>query len=341
MSDVSRRVRPCASGNLAIAHTKRTMLRNPWITEANDSSLKFSQAHDEDDSTASSAYEIVEEEVVETLSDYGGDDRLEMLVKGGLSEAEVDLVEIEEEILEVEAPRLSGIRERDEEEDASDDDATEVSIYEERSFCTEDEALGLSDFGSVTEVEVDDTADMEAIYNAMLDDEDEEVTVSDEDTEVEEVTLHDEEEGECDMEAMFSFDIQITEDLPVERKAPSRKDSIRSECEQEEEASADEFREAIDYVLRQERAVARMILTEEQADKMLHLAPKVMKLIVDHMETCDNSNSPIDWDFLLKIVTPFCGRDNGDSSSDGEDEQVGACSCTIPHMGLICPETTR
>ena len=312
------------------------MLRNPWIEGPNSGGYQKEDKVHEDDSTSSSAYEIVEEEVVETLSDYGGDDYLGTFVGG----FDADVVEVEEEILEEAGPRLAGICEEEYEEEYDIDyDVTEVSEYEERSVLTECR----SELGSVTEVEVEDSAELEAIYNAMLQEEDdEEVTVAEDYSEVEEVTLHDD---DAELEAMFSSDFQITEASKssfVERKVSSRSDSVAYDCDQdEEEGSADEFREAIDYILRQERAVARMILTEEQADKMLHLPPKVMKIIVDHMEVCDNANSPIDWDFLLKIVTPFCGPDNDDSSGDDEDAQAVSCSCGIAHKGLFCPEITR
>ena len=71
-------------------------------------------------------------------------------------------------------------------------------------------------------------------------------------------------------------------------------------------ASAEELTEAIEYVLRQERAVSKFILTEEQATTMAHLPTPVMKIIVDHLEACDMEAQPIDWDFLLKIVCPYC-----------------------------------
>jgi hypothetical protein len=71
-------------------------------------------------------------------------------------------------------------------------------------------------------------------------------------------------------------------------------------------ASAEELTEAIEYVLRQERAVSKFILTEAQANTMAHLPIPVMKIIVDHLEVCDMEEQPIDWDFLLKIVCPYC-----------------------------------
>jgi hypothetical protein len=87
--------------------------------------------------------------------------------------------------------------------------------------------------------------------------------------------------------------------------------------EEDDGVSAEELTEAIEYVLRQERAVAKFILTEEQAEKMAHLPVKVMKIIVDHLESCDNDNTPIDWDFMLKIVLPFC-----DSEKAEEDDET-------------------
>jgi hypothetical protein len=89
----------------------------------------------------------------------------------------------------------------------------------------------------------------------------------------------------------------------------SSSSSSSSSIDENGGASAEELTEAIEYVLRQERAVSKFILTEEQAAKMAHLPIKVMKIIVDHLEVCDNEQTPIDWDFLLKIVLPFCEND--------------------------------
>lgn len=303
------------------------MLRNRWIDEAGagrGSGSNKQKALDEDESTASSAYEIVEEEVVETLSDYGDD----YLGLGATGEVEVEIEVEQEEIVEERqhGPRLPGICEGDDED--GEEEETVVSEYDERTVYSEDGPLDQSGYMSLTEVEVEDEADLEAIYNTMLEEE-EEFTVR-EDSEVEEVTLREDELG--DLENLILSNLQITEAVPAssstaaQRKALLRKESTRSEpdTDEENEASAEECREAIDYILRQERAVARMILTEEQAETMLHLPPKVMQIIVDHMEVCDNTDSPIDWDFLLKIVMPFCVGDDGDESNiDIEDEQAG------------------
>ncbi len=81
---------------------------------------------------------------------------------------------------------------------------------------------------------------------------------------------------------------------------------VEVENDDNDGASAEELTEAIEYVLRQERAVSKFILTDEQAQKMAHLPIPVMKIIVDHLEICDNEAQPIDWDFLLKIVCPYC-----------------------------------
>jgi len=293
------------------------MFRHRW-TEGN-SGVSTNKKEDHDDSTASSAYEIVEEEILETLS-FNGDD----LALAG----EVE-IEIEEEVLET--SRL--------------EDDTEGE-YEERSVYTEFEGMNGSGMLSLTEVEVDE-ADADLIYQTMIANcdlvDEEEVTVGDESS-VEEVTLHEEEDDLALLESQFSSDVQITEakasSSDGRRKPPGRAPASNYEAEEEDNdtASAEECREAIDYILRQERAVAKMILTEEQAEKMVNLPTNVMKIIVDHMELCDNNDSPIDWDFLLKIVMPFCNQGGGDDESSDEEEQAGACTCGMPHEGLFCPQ---
>jgi len=291
------------------------MFRHRW-TEGNSGGTNKKEDHD--DSTASSAYEVVEEEVLETLSDYGDD-----LALAG----EVE-IEIEEEVLET--SRLYGISE---EGDGEDEDTE--GEYEERSVYTEFEGMNGSGLLSLTEVEVDE-ADADLIYQTMIANcdlvDEEEVTVGDESS-VEEVTLHEDEDDLALLESQFISNVQITEAKAASssdgrRKPPGRAPLSNYETEEEDDdtASAEECREAIDYILRQERAVAKMILTEEQAEKMVNLPTNVMKIIVDHMELCDNNDSPIDWDFLLKIVMPFCNQGGADDDSSDEEEQ-GACKC--------------
>lgn len=112
--------------------------------------------------------------------------------------------------------------------------------------------------------------------------------------------------------------------------------------DEDDGVSADELTEAIVYVLRQEKAVAKFILTEEQADKMAHLPLKVMKVIVDHLESCDNDGTPIDWDFMLKIVLPFCdSEDQGaGEDEDGDEENVNKAGTINPNKdrSLLCVE---
>lgn len=289
------------------------MLRNPWKDEIHGKKNKKKKKKEEDEATVSSGgYEIVEEEVIETLSDYGDD-----LALAG--EAEVE-IEIEEELIDEQQSEIS------ERNGGEEDDESE---YEERSVYTEFESMNNSGFMSLTEVEVDD-ADADAIYetilsNDILADEMEEFTIR-EDSDVEEVTYREDDDELRLLEKQFNSNVQVAQaNDPSDGTTKPPEKTASSGCDTEEEdedpASAEEFREAIDYVLRQERAVAKMILTEEQAKAMMNLPAKLMKIIVDHMEICDNNDSPIDWDFLLKIVMPFCKDGGADDDSSRSDEE--------------------
>lgn len=272
------------------------MLRNRWLDEVKLSS----DWKDYDDSTESSAYEIVEEEVVEILSDKGDD--------GNLALAGEDEVEIEiDEILQDSRRRLAGISEEDDDEDQSETE------YEERSVYTDADSKFGNSMYSLTEVEVEES-DMDAIYNGLeqsfIEEDFVDSTIRDEDFSEVEVTVR--EDDDLGLEHL-----RITEaSAPRRPNQDTGPEDVDDDEEEEDGVSAEECREAIDYILRQERAVARFILTEEQAETMAHLPLKVMKLIVDHMEVCDNNDSPIDWDFLLKIVTPFCDGTGGDGSDE-------------------------
>jgi len=274
------------------------MFRNRW--------LEPKQKEEYEDLTASSggAYEIVEEEVLETLGDDGNDN----LALAG--EVEVEIEEILEEQLRSQLPGIS------EGEDVTEVEYDERTVYDERSVYSE-EFFGTS----LTEVELDDS-DLAAIYGQEYVDQ----TVRD-DSEVEEVTFR-EDDDNLGLESLRISEATAPAEL-YDKKVDY--DTDDSGGVDEDGVSCEECREAIDYILRQEKAVARMILTEEQAEQMSHLPLKVMKIIVDHMEQCDNADSPIDWDFLLKIVTPFCDKDGseGDSDDDEEHKHAEGVFCSV------------
>lgn len=298
------------------------MLRNhQWLNEMNGN-------HEDKDSKDKGSYlpeyEIVEEEVIETLSDNGD-------IYLGLEDAEVEY-EIEEEIIEDSRPRLAGIFEEVEEEEEDEEE------YDERSVYTED--MRYTQVGSPTEFEIAD-GDVEAIVEEILVEEEYvDDTIHGDETEIEEVTIREDDDDFALSSLLISEAIDHSSCTASKSSLYKHSESVPTDKEdfQENEVdgvSAEECREAIDYILRQERAVARMILTEDQAKKMTHLPVKVMKIIIDHMEQCDNNHSPIDWDFLLLVVMPFCDSDvvgDNDDSSDDEDCQPD-CGC-VKHTGV-------
>lgn len=178
----------------------------------------------------------------------------------------------EEEIVD-EDDMLPGITEGD--EDSQETVEEEIDEYEKRSTRS---------LGSVTEVELDEEEFDQYLTVDYVEEEYFENTVREDDV-VDEVTFREEDLLKCNM---------------------SPEDDESSEEEEEDDGvSVSDLTETIEYVLRQEKAVSRLILTEEQAEKMAHLPKRVMKIIVDHFETAENEGEAVDWDFLLKIVCPI------------------------------------
>lgn len=220
-----------------------------------------------------------------------------------------------------------------EEDYCSDDELRLPGISEEESvgdvIHDEVEELHESSVYSVTEVEVDEDFS-EVVEEEGTETEVEEVDLTEDegatDSEIDEITLR-EEDFEFE-EANFTNQCQVTmpcypqEITPTKQSAATDDEETAPEDIDEEEeedgASSKELAEAIEYILRQERAVSRFILTEDQAQTMMTLPRKVMKVIVQHFE--ENDGTDVDWDFLLKIVLPFC-RDSGGSDDDTEGEE--------------------
>lgn len=186
----------------------------------------------------------------------------------------------EEEIEEVEISDCSGhselfsVVEEEEETDYEETEIEEVVDDEGNSFAKLSSSHTRSDHSEETIVEYVDDSVAEDATEASID----EITIAEDE-------LHNELELSCAI----------------------------SEAS-EDSASAEELAEAIEYVLRQEKAVAKFILTEDQAKSMTSLPLKVMRIIVDHFENADNQSIDIDWDFLLKIVLPYTDDDPGDDS---------------------------
>jgi hypothetical protein len=300
-----------------------------------------------DDSTSNTEYEIVEEEVVETL--MNGDDTVladlrafrkahtEYVVE------EEEVVEEEDDVDEIHGDELPEIYE-DDDNDSSGSEYTEEEIFQS--------SVGSN--LSLTEVEIidddeDDFRYQKASYSRnypnytfeTIEDEDTELAVecmiaNEEEEIVEEETVHEEDDDHGDNNDHLAQVENLRQGLgnscqiqdQATNNSSTAKKSSAVECNPEDDedeedcegASAEELAEAIEYILRQEKAVSKFILTEEQAHTMTHLPVKVMKVIVDHLEMCDNEGASIDWDFLLKIVLPFCDDERaGDENSDVDE----------------------
>jgi hypothetical protein len=245
-------------------------------------------------------YEIIEEECLETLSDDDGVES-EILYSMPLDQEyeEEEIIEyVEEEVLDS-APTLPGISEGDEEEVDDDDEEEEI---EEEEY--EEVEVGMN--GSHSAYSGSEFVDDEEFMDD--DAEDEELLV--EEVEYLEQTCRDGSEEGSIRELHFE---QSFRSCNSNHTTAAKYDASIEEEDfanpEDDGASAEELTEAIEYVLRQERAVSKFILTEAQAAKMAHLPIPVMKIIVDHLEVCDIEATPIDWDFLLKIVLPFCEND--------------------------------
>jgi hypothetical protein len=300
---------------------------------------------------SSNNYDMVEEEVVETLSEDGAIDDLRTF-----RDEEIEEEFVEEEVLDERMQVLPGISEDEDEEvevevdDNYEDEYEEVEVtnYFSRSITsmTEVEVEDEVEFQQVTQRDDSQGLD-ETFFEEVMDDEEEYVddTIRD-DSEVDEVTLREDEEDlvlkedfirSCRIREVSATEARMKKE---ESKSPTKEYETSPEDSSENDddsVSAEELTEAISYVLRQERAVQSFILTDEQAEKMAHLPVKVMKVVLDHLEVSDNDGTPIDWDFLLKIVLPFCDsekaanndNDDDDGSEAGENDGlcVGPCNC--------------
>lgn len=174
---------------------------------------------------------------------------------------------------------------------------------------------------AATGAESDEESVIEEIVDDDDDDEVEEEVVED-DTEVVEETEHDDvleeivEEGAEEDEEEQEEEEEIEEDEDEEEEDDE-------EDEEEEDATEAEVKEAIVYILKQERPIDNGHLTPEQATKMMALPFPAMKEIMKHFELCDNAGEPIQWKLIREIVTD--DGDGGDDDDDDDDECDNGC----------------
>lgn len=252
---------------------------------------------DRQSSSNSVNYDVIEEECLETLSDDGVERDILLYTSQQEYEEEEIIEYVEEEVLDS-TPALPGISEGNEEE-VDDDDEEEV-MEEEEELVEEYEEVEVGMNGSHSVF-----SGTEFVEEEVMDEYAEELI---EEVEYMEQTCRDGSEDGSIRELALeqSFRSNSNHTTAAKYDASIDEEDFENPEDDDDGASAEELTEAIEYVLRQERAVSKFILTEAQAAKMAHLPIPVMKIIVDHLEVCDNESTPIDWDFLLKIVLPFC-----------------------------------
>lgn len=91
----------------------------------------------------------------------------------------------------------------------------------------------------------------------------------------------------------------------------------------EEDVTPEDVKEAIVYILKQEKPIDKGFLTSEQATRMMALPFADQKEILKHFELCDNAGDPICWDLLVAMSNP---EEEHDDESD-DDASPDCCSC--------------
>lgn len=251
-----------------------------------------------DDETEYITEEYEEEEVLEDTDDSDYDDEAEVIEVFEEEEVLEDVAEEDEESsTEVVANRYG--------EDMDDSDRKTVKLSNSNVFSASTSRMMQAEYDCV-DSDGDDQHD------------EGEETINDEDTIHDDDTINDEETlADDDLDALEEY--KIVEAARMEAPPEPEED----DDDEDDGVTKDELAEAIEYILRQEKAVANFILTESQAEVMMSLPKKIMKLIVDHLEICDNSGAPIDWDFMLMIVLPFCDKPQMGDDDDDEKSRQG------------------
>jgi hypothetical protein len=101
----------------------------------------------------------------------------------------------------------------------------------------------------------------------------------------------------------------------------------------EDEPSPEDVKEAIVYILKQEKPIDKGYLSPQQATRMMALPFEDQKQILEHFELCDQAGDPICWDLLVAMTT----SDDDDEQVDS-DEEVDADACVGPcsHGLAVC-----
>ena len=90
----------------------------------------------------------------------------------------------------------------------------------------------------------------------------------------------------------------------------------------EDEPSPEDVKEAIIYIMKQEKPIDKGHLSPEQATRMMALPFEDQKQIMEHFELCDNAGDPICWNLLVELIE--CDENANDHCDDDEsDEEEG------------------
>jgi hypothetical protein len=78
--------------------------------------------------------------------------------------------------------------------------------------------------------------------------------------------------------------------------------------------------EAISYILKQEKAVRKEILTQDQVQDIMNLPLAELLEVLEHFEVSDNSSTPIRWDLVMEKVEANQGTEDFDAYQGSEDK---------------------
>lgn len=199
----------------------------------------------------------------------------------------IEYSEVEEEEVEEDSNNSTGEEEEEEvieeiEEILEEDDLVE-EIHEE--LLQHRDSTGLLHEIQEAEEETDRTYSDEPEQHRVIETDMNALSIQDEEEEFIETSYH-----TAASSGAFGLGYQMSSDE-------------ESEDEDEDPIERADVKEAIEYVLRQEKAVEKFILTPDQYITIRTMPLKLMKGVLEHFEECDNNGESISWDAILKIIS--------------------------------------
>jgi len=115
------------------------------------------------------------------------------------------------------------------------------------------------------------------------------------------------------------------EQTEVELEDEGEEDDDEDEDE-DDEATEEEVKEAIVYILKQEKPIDSGHLTPAQATRMMALPFPAMKEIMKHFELCDNAGEPICWNQIAELVDADLDEDEDENDDNDDDDSSSSSS---------------